>query len=188
MVKQREQYAIIMPAGWHDKIKNKLCPVCEKHKDDWTRRKDWTCCSTDCTEEYQKQVIYGWGQLRLEAFKRDNFTCNHCKEQPKNKSECTNGFYDDPEKMLEHMKLYPASYPNLKVLSNKPIIVEYSDPSKLIGDHVVPIAIGGEQWDIDNIQTLCIACDKIKTKNDQGDIAKARSIEKKIVYGQQKLA
>lgn len=49
---------------------------------------------------------------------------------------------------------------------------------KLIADHIVPIAIGGPQWDIDNIHTLCVECDKKKTKNDQKKIALARKIEK----------
>lgn len=44
----------------------------------------------------------------------------------------------------------------------------------LICDHIVPIAIGGLQWDSRNLQTLCKWCNKIKTKNDMGDIAKAR--------------
>lgn len=52
------------------------------------------------------------------------------------------------------------------------------DDSALIGDHIIPIALGGNEWDKDNIQTLCLKCDKIKTKKDQGDIAKQRRIEK----------
>ena len=48
----------------------------------------------------------------------------------------------------------------------------------LIGDHIIPIALGGEEFDIDNVQTLCINCDKIKTAKDLKDIAKQRNIEK----------
>ncbi len=48
----------------------------------------------------------------------------------------------------------------------------------LIGDHIIPIALGGEEFDINNVQTLCLKCDKIKTKKDKGDIAKQRRIEK----------
>ena len=50
--------------------------------------------------------------------------------------------------------------------------------SSLIGDHIKPIALGGEEFDVDNVQTLCIDCDKIKTKSDQNKIAKERRIEK----------
>ena len=51
----------------------------------------------------------------------------------------------------------------------------YSD---LIGDHIESIALGGEEFDVDNVQTLCIPCDKIKTKEDQAKIGKQRRIEK----------
>ncbi len=57
----------------------------------------------------------------------------------------------------------------------------------LIGDHIIPIALGGNQWDENNVQTLCISCDKIKTKEDASEIAKLRRIEKKLVKGQTQL-
>ena len=47
-----------------------------------------------------------------------------------------------------------------------------SDTSKLIGDHIIPIAIGGEEYDLDNVQTLCEECNKIKTKKDEVEFAK----------------
>lgn len=50
--------------------------------------------------------------------------------------------------------------------------------SSLVGDHIKPIALGGEEFDVDNVQTLCILCDKIKTKEDQAKIGKQRRIEK----------
>lgn len=62
-----------------------------------------------------------------------------------------------------------------------------SDTSKLIGDHIKPIALGGDQWEIDNVQTLCLKCDKIKTKEDAGEIAKERRKEKRISIGQEEL-
>ena len=40
------------------------------------------------------------------------------------------------------------------------------DTSKLIGDHIIPISIGGEEYDLNNVQTLCEKCNKIKTKKD----------------------
>ena len=55
---------------------------------------------------------------------------------------------------------------------------EEGTESSLVGDHIEPIALGGEEFDVDNVQTLCIDCDKIKTKEDQNKIAKQRRIEK----------
>ena len=51
-------------------------------------------------------------------------------------------------------------------------------------DHIKPIALGGEEFDEKNLQILCKKCDKIKTKQDHKDIAKLRSIEKKLADGQ----
>lgn len=48
----------------------------------------------------------------------------------------------------------------------------------LIGDHIKPIALGGEEFDINNVQTLCKPCNITKTKEDIKEIAKLRIIEK----------
>lgn len=53
-----------------------------------------------------------------------------------------------------------------------------SDTSKLIGDHIRPISIGGKEYDLKNVQTLCERCNKIKTKQDQKEIVKQRRIER----------
>ena len=46
--------------------------------------------------------------------------------------------------------------------------------SKLDGDHIIPAAIGGNEWDLDNMQTLCKECHIEKTKKDLALIAKHR--------------
>lgn len=51
----------------------------------------------------------------------------------------------------------------------------------LVVDHIVPIAIGGEQWDLNNLQLLCTKCNKEKTKADMGVIAKHRCKDKQEV-------
>ncbi len=50
--------------------------------------------------------------------------------------------------------------------------------SRLIGDHIIPIAIGGEEYDLDNVQTLCEKCNKAKTKKDLKKIALYRKQHK----------
>ena len=37
-------------------------------------------------------------------------------------------------------------------------------------DHIVPIALGGEEFNSDNFQILCNSCNKIKTKEDMKKI------------------
>lgn len=57
--------------------------------------------------------------------------------------------------------------------------IHYKDGRELIADHIKSIALGGDEWDINNLQTLCMKCNKIKTKKDQKKIAQLRTIEKK---------
>ena len=147
MVKKREVgFVRIIKEPALSRMKNNQCPSCGKPKNKWTRRTDWRCCSTGCTEKSEDFcIIRNWRDLRERAFKRDNHTCVKCKKKVEKNDY--------------------GEYP-------------------LIGDHIIPIALGGEQWDINNVQTLCIACDKIKTKQDAKDIAKQRRKEKMIKSGQ----
>jgi 5-methylcytosine-specific restriction endonuclease McrA len=39
-------------------------------------------------------------------------------------------------------------------------------------DHILPIAMGGDQWDTGNLQVLCARCNRIKTARDMGAIAR----------------
>lgn len=39
-------------------------------------------------------------------------------------------------------------------------------------DHIRPIAMGGDQWDVRNLQVLCARCNRIKTARDMGAIAR----------------
>ncbi len=32
------------------------------------------------------------------------------------------------------------------------------------GDHIIEIADGGDEFDMENVQTLCVSCHKAKTK------------------------
>lgn len=41
-------------------------------------------------------------------------------------------------------------------------------------DHKLPIALGGEEFDENNLQVLCGPCNREKTKNDHAKIAKKR--------------
>ena len=54
----------------------------------------------------------------------------------------------------------------------------------LVGDHIIPIALGGDEFDINNVQTLCKLCDKIKTAKDTKDIAKVRRENRKNLINQ----
>lgn len=64
---------------------------------------------------------------------------------------------------------------------------EFADTSNLIGDHIIPIAIGGDEFYVDNVQTLCVDCNKIKTKQDMKDIANYRNGKYTVRTKQEKI-
>jgi len=162
---------ILEPAK--SRIERDECPSCGKPKSEWDRRKDWRCCSTKCTAEFEKYFIYyGWTQLREKALKRDEYRCVKCGSRPTKIRYHSVGFDD-----IVLNEEYKDEYKQFTIINK----------SNLIGDHIKPIALGGDEWDINNIQTLCIDCNKIKTAQDQKDIAKLRAIEKRLSNGQQQL-
>lgn len=111
------------------RMTHSLCLACCKPKSKWTRRKDWQCCSTECTQEYVKflQTLDNWTDTRNACLKRDKYMCVKCRSEE-----------------------------DLEV------------------DHILPIALDGAYLDLNNLQTLCYTCHKIKTKKDIKEIAKAR--------------
>lgn len=51
-------------------------------------------------------------------------------------------------------------------------------PGKFTYDHIVPDQLGGDPT-LENCQVICHACDRPKTRNDAGNIAKAKRRERK---------
>jgi len=182
--KKREGYKVVIDKECLEAIKRKLCPICKKPKKEWQRRKDWTCCSKICTEEYlKKHYSMGWQQFRSKIFKRDGWICVKCNYKAKTiiKKEWSTHYSDEFIK-----KYYNANSEVIKVwIEDEHYCAEIYDTSELIADHIIPIAIGGDEWDINNIQTLCKQCNKIKTKADAQNIAifrKTPSSQKNLNY------
>ena len=46
-------------------------------------------------------------------------------------------------------------------------------------DHIRPIAMGGDQWDVHNLQVLCLRCNRIKTARDMCAIARWKRYEQR---------
>lgn len=131
------------------RIQNKQCPSCGTPKSKWNRRTDWTCCSTDCTKKF-------WS----EHDKSVSWLGQRLKALRRDNFTCLRC----GTRHAYHSKHY--NY-------------DFAEDGKLEGDHIIPVCIGGDCFDLDNIQTLCIDCHKIKTKEDMKLIAKYRMIEKK---------
>jgi len=155
IVKQRQVWVREYSDLAKQRIHNRECPACGKPKSEWTRRTDWTCCSKKCSEKFynEEQSVKSWDTTKKQAFKRDDYTCVWCG------------------------KRFVKKYSHLD-LKDK----EFADTSKLIGDHITPIAVGGDEFNVDNVQTLCIDCNKIKTKRDMQRIAKFRKRERELKF------
>ena len=166
MVKQRKGTKWIKERRDKEGILLCLVPICNKRRELYKNSRTRNYCEDhDCMDLYK---FNSWHGVRIRAFKRDNHTCVKCGKQPKKK-----------EYKSELQK--DGSYKYFWIKTNKP------DSSQLIGDHIIPIALGGEEFNIDNVQTLCIECNKIKTKQDAKDIAKQRRKEKLEAIGQKTL-
>lgn len=78
---------------------------------------------------------------------------------------CSDRFYD------EEVKPYILDWNLLRKTAkrrDKHKCVKCGARRKLQVDHIKPIHRGGEEFNLENLQTLCIVCHKIKT---QGDIS-----------------
>jgi ribosomal protein L37E len=150
-------------------IETNCCPNCGLPKSEWKRRTDWTCCSVACSKKYSEECFRVWQYWKLKAFVRDKYTCVEC------------GF-----KAMKEQIIHPDSeeyYNKNYIIFKKNIVKEglkviLGNKSELIADHIIPIAIGGEEYDLSNVQTLCIKCNKVKTKEDMKKIALYRKKEK----------
>lgn len=158
---KRKGFEILYTPQQQEWRNNNSCPVCGLPKTEWTRRKDWTCCSTKCSEEHTKINIKYWPDVRRVVFKRDKYVCVKCGYDPLKQRN---------ELLKENKELSDYSY-------------NYFD-SCFVADHIKPIACGGNEWDLSNLQTLCIKCNKAKTAKDAGDIAKQRIKDQLLRAGQ----
>jgi 5-methylcytosine-specific restriction endonuclease McrA len=180
---QRENYRVVLLEPAKSRIEKNQCAGCGKPKEEWARSKRWNCCSTKCTSEYTKNFLYlSWQDLRMKALRRDDFTCKICGLRPtkeKFKFEYDQNYNPIQIKQWHHglkdSDLYKGHFETVV------------DDSKLVGDHIMPIAIGGDEWDINNVQTLCVKCNKVKTRKDMKNIAIARRKENLDKIGQKVL-
>lgn len=131
-------------------------------------------------------IANGWEDLRAKCFKRDQWTCCECGHQIAiaqviSKDTVKRLFNQATIKNLEtYIHMYHG--PEIIFIKENPTSYEVTLPNnaELIGDHIIPISIGGAQWDSHNIQTLCLECNKTKTRYDAKIIAEYRRKEKGI--------
>jgi 5-methylcytosine-specific restriction endonuclease McrA len=56
----------------------------------------------------------------------------------------------------------------------------YDHDHPFILDHIIPLAMGGSQWDRENLQDLCYKCNLWKTKKDLGRIARYKRLKERM--------
>ena len=114
-------------------------------------------CSDKCS--YDFYVKNNWGAIRDKAVAKSNFTCVKC------------GFHlEKTDKPHYHSNGYKSGFYYYRIAApdGHPLLGrETTEPSKFfIGDHILPICLGGEEFDESNVQILCVECSKEKTKRD----------------------
>lgn len=139
----------------------------------------------------KQRINWAWNLTPEQKKKIDNNQCPNCGK-PKSEwtrrtdwnccsKECSEEFYSKNLAVLDWAKVRRQAFKRdnntCKYCGKK-----FGYASELVGDHIIPIAVGGDEFDINNVQTLCIQCNKIKTKRDARVIAKHRRREKEMKY------
>lgn len=137
----RPYYKINYPPLVKTRLNRKQCPICGT-----PALQNYQCCSKTCSSKWKnKKQEYGIQtatELRRQILERDGYRCVKCGKQP--------------------VKTIITSRTHLGNATTRKII----DTDKLIADHIIPLALGGEQFNPENIQTLCSECNRQKTEQD----------------------
>ena len=120
------------------------------------------------------------GSFPIQKDKDGNRICVNCGKiitQKRQRKYCNIDCYQEFEQKNYHSAL------RIKLMAEAKFTCEKcgkqpESRNDLILDHIIPIAIGGAEFDKSNLQILCFDCNKIKTAQDMKNIAKCRAKEK----------
>jgi len=197
----RDQIKVDIPNDWMENMKHGRCWCGKDHTKFEKGQKFY--CNQQHASDYSKRIQY-WSNFKDHALERDNNTCVKCGTNEKlfkaEQDKLEKQFYK------EQAKLYPKAIEASRSIKLKELQEEYENimddgyvmqhihwkvtetynvpriyyEKQYFGlevDHKKPVALGGDMWDIDNLQTLCYGCHKVKTKEDMNEIKKAKKAE-----------
>jgi 5-methylcytosine-specific restriction endonuclease McrA len=138
----------VMRGGWVDRKSvprgpngRGLCRWCSLE----VPKRRFTFCSEFCVHEWKLRTQPGY--VRDQVFKRDKGICSCCHINT----------------LAEARRLRYARGVNQKSLLEHWGLKARTRKSLWDADHIVPVAEGGGQCDLDNIRTLCLRCHRAAT-------------------------
>jgi len=135
----------------------------------------------------QRQNHINLGSFPKKRNSEGRLICLNCGKLLKGRQEKYCGFECSNDWLCKHSHQWMRSKLIKKVDNTCNHCNTQFQKHYLILDHIKPIALGGEEFDENNLQILCKDCDKIKTRKDQVDITKQRRKEKILCNGQKQL-
>lgn len=154
-----------------------LCRQCEKEVPKGRR----SFCSAKCVDDYQVRIGDA-GHIRFKLHQRDKGICSRCGIN----TEAIVGGLDEIAGLVRHYIgdkriLKPedqvAVHKALESLRDA-LRIRFSGRTTLWdADHIKPVQEGGGGCSIDNFQTLCIWCHKLKTAEQAARQARLRRQE-----------
>lgn len=116
----------------------------------------FTFCSDYCVHEWKLRSQPGY--LREHIFKRDRGVCAHC----------------GVDTIREHRKLKRSRGSARETLMRHWGLKTRVRKSLWDADHILPVAEGGGECDLDNIRTLCLRCHRSVTMQLRERIRRAK--------------
>lgn len=159
-----------MSSEWEERLDKGLCPVCGEGN-----KRQFRCCSKACTSKFWKKAIWSF-ELRPKVFLRDKYICQKCG--------FNGGLYSEWKTRFHKWQFENGDKHGWIPGADKIYEDETGDKApetkRLDNDHIIAIALGGDEYDMKNMQTLCEECHKAKTKIDIRDIALKRKNQTKL--------
>lgn len=200
----REQIKVDIPDEWMENMKHGRCWCGKDHNEFEDNQKFY--CSKAHADDYKKRIQY-WSTFKSQVLDRDNESCVKCGRNKKGFEAEQKRL--EIEYYRKNAILYPKAIQMDRAIKLKELQEQYENimndgyimqhinwkVTEEFGlprisfdkewfnvevDHIKAVALGGEMWDIKNMQTLCTDCHKEKTKDDMKKLKILKKEEVKI--------